>query len=115
MDVVRWLELALVKGKITPQPLFEFKADRVTNGRLIMIGDAAHMAAPERPQGPTPASSTRQACWPRFPPIHRVLITPSPPMHQAGSNGRGISMHAARRSVVRWSIGRRPIIAWTPE
>jgi 2-polyprenyl-6-methoxyphenol hydroxylase-like FAD-dependent oxidoreductase len=50
-SVVRWLELAHAKGKITPQPLFEFKADRVTNGRLIMIGDAAHMASPRTAAG----------------------------------------------------------------
>jgi 2-polyprenyl-6-methoxyphenol hydroxylase-like FAD-dependent oxidoreductase len=49
--VVRWLEVAHVKGKITPQPLFEFKADRVTNGRLILIGDAAHMASPRTAAG----------------------------------------------------------------
>ncbi len=50
-SLVRWLELAHAKGKITPQPLFEFKADRVTNGRLIMIGDAAHMASPRTAAG----------------------------------------------------------------
>jgi 2-polyprenyl-6-methoxyphenol hydroxylase-like FAD-dependent oxidoreductase len=50
-SVVRWLELAHAKGKITPQPLYEFKADRVTNGRLIMIGDAAHMASPRTAAG----------------------------------------------------------------
>ncbi len=47
----RWLELAHAKGKITPQPLYEFKADRVTNGRLILIGDAAHMASPRTAAG----------------------------------------------------------------
>jgi 2-polyprenyl-6-methoxyphenol hydroxylase-like FAD-dependent oxidoreductase len=50
-SVVRWLELAHAKGKITPQPLFEFKADRVTNGRLMLIGDAAHMASPRTAAG----------------------------------------------------------------
>jgi 2-polyprenyl-6-methoxyphenol hydroxylase-like FAD-dependent oxidoreductase len=49
--LVRWLELAHAKGKITPQPLYEFKADRVTNGRLILIGDAAHMASPRTAAG----------------------------------------------------------------
>lgn len=49
--LVRWLDLAHAKGKITMQPLFEFKADRVTNGRLLMIGDAAHMASPRTAAG----------------------------------------------------------------
>ena len=50
-NIVQWLEIAHVKGKITPQPLFEFKANRVTNGRLIMLGDAAHMASPRTAAG----------------------------------------------------------------
>jgi 2-polyprenyl-6-methoxyphenol hydroxylase-like FAD-dependent oxidoreductase len=50
-QVVRWLELAAEKGKITPQPLFEFAADRVTAGRLILVGDAAHMASPRTAVG----------------------------------------------------------------
>jgi 2-polyprenyl-6-methoxyphenol hydroxylase-like FAD-dependent oxidoreductase len=49
--IVQWLELANTKGRITPQPLYEFKADRVNNGRLIMIGDAAHMASPRTAAG----------------------------------------------------------------
>ena len=50
-NVVRWLELANAKGKITPQPLFEFKAERVSNGRLFLVGDAAHMANPRTAAG----------------------------------------------------------------
>jgi 2-polyprenyl-6-methoxyphenol hydroxylase-like FAD-dependent oxidoreductase len=49
--VVQWLDVAEEYGKITPQPLYEFKADRVTNGRLLMIGDAAHMASPRTAAG----------------------------------------------------------------
>lgn len=49
--LVRWLDLAAEHGKITPQPLYEFGADRVTQGRLMMIGDAAHMASPRTAAG----------------------------------------------------------------
>jgi 2-polyprenyl-6-methoxyphenol hydroxylase-like FAD-dependent oxidoreductase len=50
-QLLRWLELAAVKGKITPQPLFEFMADEVSAGRIVMIGDAAHMASPRTAAG----------------------------------------------------------------
>jgi 2-polyprenyl-6-methoxyphenol hydroxylase-like FAD-dependent oxidoreductase len=50
-SVARWLELAHATGKITPQPLYEFKADQVANGRLLMLGDAAHMASPRTASG----------------------------------------------------------------
>ncbi|KAJ3289246.1 hypothetical protein HDU79_004204 [Rhizoclosmatium sp. JEL0117] len=46
-QLVQWIEKAANgPGKITRQPLYEFGADRVTNGRIILIGDAAHMASP---------------------------------------------------------------------
>lgn len=45
-QILKWFELAATKGKISSQPLFEFKADKVTSGRIILIGDAAHMASP---------------------------------------------------------------------
>ncbi len=50
-QVLRWLELCASRGKITPQPLFEFAADRVVAGRLVLMGDAAHMASPRTAAG----------------------------------------------------------------
>jgi 2-polyprenyl-6-methoxyphenol hydroxylase-like FAD-dependent oxidoreductase len=50
-QVVKWLELAASKGKITEQPLFEFKADQVVKGRVVLIGDCAHMASPRTAAG----------------------------------------------------------------
>ena len=50
-QVVKWLELCLAKGKITPQPLFEYMADRVVRGRILLMGDAAHMASPRTAAG----------------------------------------------------------------
>ena len=50
-QVVKWLELAATKGKITEQPLFEFKADVVAKGRVVLIGDCAHMASPRTAAG----------------------------------------------------------------
>ena len=50
-QVVKWLELAATKGKITEQPLFEYKADEVAKGRVFVIGDAAHMASPRTAAG----------------------------------------------------------------
>lgn len=51
-ELVRWLEMcASGKGKITPQPLYEFMADNVVSGRIILMGDAAHMASPRTAAG----------------------------------------------------------------
>lgn len=50
-DLVHWLEACSRKGKITPQPLFEFMADEVVKGRIIVLGDAAHMASPRTAAG----------------------------------------------------------------
>jgi len=51
-ELVRWLELcASGKGKITPQPLYEFHAEQVLSGRILMMGDAAHMASPRTAAG----------------------------------------------------------------
>lgn len=50
-QVLKWLELCATEGKITPQPLYEFGADKVVAGRIIMIGDAAHMASPRTAAG----------------------------------------------------------------
>lgn len=50
-DLARFMETAAVKGKISPSPQFEFAADRVVNGRVVIIGDAAHMASPRTASG----------------------------------------------------------------
>lgn len=50
-DLVQFMETAAVKGKISPSPQFEFAADKIGNGRIILIGDAAHMASPRTASG----------------------------------------------------------------
>ena len=39
------------EGKITGQPLYEFASSKVVNGRLLLCGDAAHMASPRTAVG----------------------------------------------------------------
>lgn len=39
------------KGKVAPHPVWEFAADRVVNGRVVLLGDAAHMASPRTGAG----------------------------------------------------------------
>jgi 2-polyprenyl-6-methoxyphenol hydroxylase-like FAD-dependent oxidoreductase len=53
VQLLQWLELCNTPGtgKITPQPLYEFAADKVVNGRLILMGDSAHMASPRTAAG----------------------------------------------------------------
>ena len=50
-EIYRVMAAAAEHGKITPQPLYEFAARRVVNGRLVLIGDAAHMASPRTASG----------------------------------------------------------------
>ncbi|KNC77017.1 hypothetical protein SARC_10509 [Sphaeroforma arctica JP610] len=38
-------------GKVTPHTVWEFVADRVVNGRVILLGDAAHLASPTTSAG----------------------------------------------------------------
>jgi 2-polyprenyl-6-methoxyphenol hydroxylase-like FAD-dependent oxidoreductase len=45
------MEVAAVRGKITPLPQYEFAAKRVVEGRLLLVGDAAHMASPRTAAG----------------------------------------------------------------
>ncbi len=49
--VLRVMEVAAVRGKITPLPQHEFAAKRVVEGRLLLVGDAAHMASPRTGAG----------------------------------------------------------------
>ena len=50
-EINRWFQACATKGKITPQPLYEFMAENVVNGRIILMGDAAHMASPRTAAG----------------------------------------------------------------
>jgi len=45
-EILRFAEAAARRGKITASPVFEYGASRTVNGRLVLIGDAAHMASP---------------------------------------------------------------------
>ena len=50
-ELLRVMETAAARGKITSLPQYEFAARRVVNGHLILIGDAAHMASPRTAAG----------------------------------------------------------------
>lgn len=39
------------KGKVSPHPVWELAPDRVVNRRLMLLGDAAHMASPRTGAG----------------------------------------------------------------
>jgi 2-polyprenyl-6-methoxyphenol hydroxylase-like FAD-dependent oxidoreductase len=39
------------RGKVSPHPVWEFAADRVVAGRIVLLGDAAHMASPRTGAG----------------------------------------------------------------
>lgn len=39
------------QGKVSPHPVWELAADRVVAGRIVILGDAAHMASPRTGAG----------------------------------------------------------------
>lgn len=45
-EIVNFTEAAACKGKISPHPVFEFAASRTVIGRIILMGDAAHLSTP---------------------------------------------------------------------
>ena len=45
-EIVHFAEACHNKGKITASPVFEFGASRTVNQRVVLMGDAAHMASP---------------------------------------------------------------------
>ena len=50
-ELVRLWRAMATHGKITQHAVWEFCADRVVNGRVVIIGDAAHMASPRTGAG----------------------------------------------------------------
>merc|ERR1711998_234786 len=45
-DIVRFTEAAASQGKIAPNPVFEYAAKKTVAGRLVLLGDAAHLSTP---------------------------------------------------------------------
>ena len=50
-ELVRLAKAIIAKGEIRPYPQFDFGTDAVTAGKIVMIGDAAHMASPRTAVG----------------------------------------------------------------
>ncbi len=50
-EIYRVMEVAAQKGKIAPHWQYEFKATQIVQGRLVLVGDAAHMASPRTGAG----------------------------------------------------------------
>jgi len=45
-DIVRFTEAAASKGKIAPNPVYEYAAKKTVAGRVVLMGDAAHLSTP---------------------------------------------------------------------
>ncbi|KAL3816654.1 hypothetical protein ACHAXA_000832 [Cyclostephanos tholiformis] len=50
-ELCRVMEAAARVGKISPMPQYEFASSKVVNGRVVLLGDAAHMASPRTAAG----------------------------------------------------------------
>jgi salicylate hydroxylase len=50
-ELCRAMEAAATHGKITPNPQYEYCAERLVNGSIVLVGDAAHTAVPRTAAG----------------------------------------------------------------
>ena len=50
-DLARLFATIVRRGELKAYPQFEYVAERVTTGRLVLVGDAAHMASPRTAAG----------------------------------------------------------------
>lgn len=50
-QLARLYEAVVSKGELKQHPQYEYRADRVTAGRVVLVGDAAHMASPRTAVG----------------------------------------------------------------
>lgn len=48
---LKFWETAIQHGKVSPHPVWEFIADSVVKNRILLLGDAAHMASPRTGAG----------------------------------------------------------------
>ena len=67
--LVEIFEAAARHGKITPNPQYEFAAREVVKGRLVLVGDAAHMAVPRTASGAHTAGLDGHALLECFAPL----------------------------------------------
>ena len=44
-------KITFEKGKVSPHPIWEYGADKVVNGKVVLIGDSAHMVTPRTGAG----------------------------------------------------------------
>ncbi|KAI9022365.1 hypothetical protein DFJ74DRAFT_669222 [Hyaloraphidium curvatum] len=72
-EVYRAMEAAAKKGKIAELPQYEFGAAQVAQGRLILVGDAAHMASPRTASGAHTAVLDAAGLLEAFFPVARTL------------------------------------------
>ena len=50
-ELVRLFEAIATQGKLVPHPQYDYCADKLCNGRVLLVGDAAHMASPRTAAG----------------------------------------------------------------
>ena len=65
-EVARFFEAASSKGKVTPSPVYEYAASNTVAGRVVVIGDAAHMCSPMTALGAHTAMLDALGLWQAF-------------------------------------------------
>lgn len=70
--LVRLFEAIVAKGELRPHPQYDYAADRVHAGRVVLVGDAAHLASPALAAGANTAVRDALALYEAFSAGHTV-------------------------------------------
>lgn len=104
-DIVRFFKAAVAQGTILPSPQFEHGVTRAVNGRVVVIGDAAHMASPRTAAGAHTAMLDAQGLFDAF--QGDVGIDTALQMYNKGGVERAQALYSRSRQVSRAFLPRQ--------
>lgn len=91
------MEAAAQKGEIAMLPQYEFAAREVVNGRMVLVGDAAHTASPRTAAGAHTAVLDALGLFEAFQPVLQA---------EAGAANWGATVDAALASYATGGVIR---------
>lgn len=99
------------KGKIAPHPVWEFAADKVVNHRVLILGDAAHMASPRTGAGAYTAMADAMAFYDAMKQLPKVSIDSALALYNTSTVSRGKALYQRSRQIAQIYApdGRIPI------
>jgi 2-polyprenyl-6-methoxyphenol hydroxylase-like FAD-dependent oxidoreductase len=107
---LKFWETAIQFGKVSPHPVWEFVADNVVNNRILLLGDAAHMASPRTGAGAFSAMVDAVVLERAF--KHGKNIAESLKIYNKNTVDRGKELyHRSRKSASYFAPKNRKIVS----